>query len=257
MTTDVMAPARTIRAGFVGGGFMAGVHSRAAHAARAELAGGASSSATSARDAADRLGLDAAFDSVEALLADPDIDVVHVCTPNATHAAIARAAIEAGRHVICEKPLATSSADAAVLADLAAESGLVAAVPFVYRFHPMARGRVHGSRPATRGGCSPCTAPTSRTGWPTCTTTIGGSTPPSAARRAPSRTSDRTSSTSWSSLPATGSYGSTPRRAPCTSSAPPTSTSPPRISLRWSSSWPRVRSAPCRSPRWHPATRTP
>ena len=59
---------------------------------------------------ADRLGLDAAFDSVEALLADPDIDVVHVCTPNATHAAIARAAIEAGRHVICEKPLATSSA---------------------------------------------------------------------------------------------------------------------------------------------------
>ena len=139
MTTDVIAPARTLRAGFVGGGFMATVHSRAARAARAELAGGASSSAVRARDAADRLGLDAAFDSVEALIADPDIDVVHVCTPNATHAAIARAALEAGKHVICEKPLATTSADALSLVDLAAERGLVAAVPFVYRFHPMAR----------------------------------------------------------------------------------------------------------------------
>jgi len=139
MTTDVIAPARTLRAGFVGAGFMAAVHSRAARAARAELAGGASSSAGSARDAVGRLGLDAAFDSVEALVADPDIDVVHVCTPNATHAAIARAVLEAGKHVICEKPLATSVADAAALADLAAERGLVAAVPFVYRFHPMAR----------------------------------------------------------------------------------------------------------------------
>jgi len=139
MTTDVIAPARTLRAGFVGGGFMAAVHSRAARAARAELAGGASSSAVSARDAADRLGIDAAFDSVEALIADPDIDVVHVCTPNATHAGIARAALEAGKHVICEKPLATTSADAMSLVDLAADRGLVAAVPFVYRFHPMAR----------------------------------------------------------------------------------------------------------------------
>ena len=139
MTTDVIAPARTLRAGFVGGGFMATVHSRAARAARAELAGGASSSAVRARDAADRLGFDAAFDSVEALIADPDIDVVHVCTPNATHAEIARAALEAGKHVICEKPLATTSADALSLVDLAADRGLVAAVPFVYRFHPMAR----------------------------------------------------------------------------------------------------------------------
>jgi len=139
MTTDVTAPARTMRAGFVGGGFMAAVHSRAARAARAELVGGASSSADRARDAAERLGLDAAFDSVDELLADPDIDVVHVCTPNATHAAIARAALEAGKHVICEKPLATSATDAAALTALAEERGLVAAVPFVYRFHPMVR----------------------------------------------------------------------------------------------------------------------
>jgi predicted dehydrogenase len=139
MTTDVTAPARTLRAGFVGGGFMAAVHTRAARAAQAELGGGASSSADRARDAARRLGLASAFDTVDELLADPDIDVVHVCTPNTTHAAIARAALEAGKHVICEKPLATSAADAAELAALAEERGLVAAVPFIYRFHPMAR----------------------------------------------------------------------------------------------------------------------
>ncbi|MDQ0574059.1 putative dehydrogenase [Agromyces albus] len=139
MTTDVIAPANTLRAGIVGGGFMAAVHTHAARAARAELTGGASSSARRARDAADRLGLGAAFDSVDALLAAPGIDVVHICTPNSTHAAIARAALEAGKHVICEKPLATTVTDAAELTELAADRGLVAAVPFVYRFHPMAR----------------------------------------------------------------------------------------------------------------------
>ncbi len=139
MTSHVIAPTATLRAGFVGGGFMAAVHSRGARAAGAGLAGAASSSPRSARSAADRLGLDTAFDSVDALIADADIDVIHICTPNTTHASIARAALEAGKHVICEKPLATTSADAAALVELAAERGLVAAVPFVYRFHPMAR----------------------------------------------------------------------------------------------------------------------
>ncbi|MRG61708.1 gfo/Idh/MocA family oxidoreductase [Agromyces sp. CFH 90414] len=141
MTTDVTAPARTIRAGFVGGGFMAAVHSRAARAAGAELAGGASSSPERSREAAGRLGLQRSFDSLDDLLLDAaaDVDVVHVCTPNATHARIVRAALEAGKHVICEKPLATDAATAAELTALAAERGLVAAVPFVYRFHPMAR----------------------------------------------------------------------------------------------------------------------
>ena len=139
MTTEVIAPARTLHAGFVGGGFMAAVHTRAARAARADVAGGASSSAERAHDAAGRLGIGTAFTSVDELLADPAIDVVHVCTPNSTHAAIARAALLAGKHVICEKPLATSATDAAELAELAAERGLVGAVPFVYRFHPMVR----------------------------------------------------------------------------------------------------------------------
>lgn len=139
MTTEVIAPASTLRVGIIGGGFMAAVHSRAARAAGGSLVAGASSSPERGREAARRLGIADAFDRVEDLLADASVDVVHVCTPNSTHAAIARMALDAGKHVICEKPLATTSADAADLADLAAARGLVAAVPFVYRFHPMAR----------------------------------------------------------------------------------------------------------------------
>jgi predicted dehydrogenase len=67
------------------------------------------------------------------------VDVVHVCTPNATHAPIVRAAIAAGKHVVCEKPLAVDPAEAAELVELAADAGLTATVPFVYRFYPTVR----------------------------------------------------------------------------------------------------------------------
>lgn len=139
MTTDVTAPATTIRAGFVGGGFMAAVHSRAARAARAELKGGASSSIASAERAAAAHGFGQAHASAADLVNSVDVDVIHVCSPNATHAPIALAALEAGKHVVCEKPLATNSADARALVNAATRRGLTATVPFVYRFHPLVR----------------------------------------------------------------------------------------------------------------------
>lgn len=136
---------KAIGAAFIGGGFMGQVHSRAARAAGAQLIGVASTSARSAALAAPALGVDRVFDSVAALVGESSVDVVHVCSPNSTHAEYAQAALVAGKHVICEKPLATSVADAAALADQAAAAGLVAAVPFVYRYHPLvqeARSRV-------------------------------------------------------------------------------------------------------------------
>lgn len=136
---DVIRDTARVRAGFVGGGFMAAVHSRAARAARAELRAGSSSTLESGRRAAGELGLATAYASLDELLADDDVDIVHVCTPNATHAAIAFAALEAGKHVVCEKPLATTVADAERLAERAAATGRVATVPFVYRYHPMVR----------------------------------------------------------------------------------------------------------------------
>jgi len=118
---------------------MAEVHSRAARAAGASLLGLASSSAARAAAAAERYGFERGYESPQELIADPRIDVVHICTPNTTHAPLALAALDAGKHVICEKPLTTSASDAMVLRRRAQETGLVATVPFVYRFHPMVR----------------------------------------------------------------------------------------------------------------------
>ena len=134
-----MVETGTLRAGFVGGGFMAGVHSRAVRAAFGSPVAVVSSSSSSAARASERLGLGTAYASLEQLLADDSVDVIHVCSPNVTHARFATLALDAGKHVICEKPLATSVAEAEALVGLANRSGLVAAVPFVYRFHPMVR----------------------------------------------------------------------------------------------------------------------
>lgn len=140
MTTDVTDTGLgTIRAGILGGGFMARVHRTAARDAGGELRAVATRSAAGSREAADVLGAERAEVDADALLHADDIDVVHICTPNATHAELALRALQAGKHVVCEKPLATTAADAKILADAAAASGRVAAVPFVYRYHPMVR----------------------------------------------------------------------------------------------------------------------
>lgn len=118
---------------------MAEVHSRAARAAGADIAGIASSNSASADRAKDRLGVQQAYASVQDLIEDDAIDVIHICTPNGTHYRLAEAALKAGKHVVCEKPLATNVQDAAELVELAAMAGTVATVPFVYRFHPMIR----------------------------------------------------------------------------------------------------------------------
>lgn len=126
-----------LRVGVVGGGFMAEVHSRAIRAAQAELAGVVSSTPERSAAAADRLGAARAYSSLDELLADDGIDVVHVTTPNALHAEQAAAVLAAGKDVVCEKPLTTTVADAERL--VAAAEGRTATVPFVYRFHPMVR----------------------------------------------------------------------------------------------------------------------
>lgn len=140
MTTEVTdIGVGTIRTGLLGGGFMARVHTAAARAAGAELVGIATSTAAGGEQAARRLGYRRGEADAAELLDAVDIDVVHICTPNATHAGLARAVLESGRHVVCEKPLATSAADARALVAVAEERGLVGAVPFVYRYHPMVR----------------------------------------------------------------------------------------------------------------------
>ncbi|WP_457948792.1 Gfo/Idh/MocA family protein [Pseudarthrobacter sp. alpha12b] len=128
-----------LRAGIIGTGFMGSVHAHAVRAAGAEVIAVAGSSKASAEAAAPALGARTAAESPEALITRADVDVIHICTPNATHADLARKAIAAGKAVICEKPLATSVEDARELTALADQAGVVTGVPFVYRFYPAVR----------------------------------------------------------------------------------------------------------------------
>lgn len=118
---------------------MARVHRTAARDAGGELRAVATRSAAGGRDAANALGAERAESDAAGVLEATDIDVVHICTPNATHADLALRALRAGKHVVCEKPLATTAQDARILAETAQARGRVAAVPFIYRYHPMVR----------------------------------------------------------------------------------------------------------------------
>ncbi len=128
-----------MRVAIAGTGFIGGVHAHAVRVAGGTVAGVLASTPERSVAAAERLGAARAYESAEALLADADIDLVHICTPNHLHAELAHRALEAGKHVICEKPLATTVDDATRLADLAAAGTLCAAVPFAYRFYPTVR----------------------------------------------------------------------------------------------------------------------
>jgi predicted dehydrogenase len=123
----------------VGSGFIGGVHAYAVRAAGGRLTRVADQTPKSAAEAAERLGAEASADSAADLIASDDVDVVHICTPNATHAPLARLALEHRKAVVCEKPLATSVQDARLLVDATRASQAVTAVPFIYRFHPTVR----------------------------------------------------------------------------------------------------------------------
>jgi predicted dehydrogenase len=77
-------------------------------------------------------------DSYEALLADPDIDAIYNPLPNGLHGKWTRAALAAGKHVLCEKPFTANAAEAREIAELAAQSDRVVMEAFHYRYHPMA-----------------------------------------------------------------------------------------------------------------------
>jgi predicted dehydrogenase len=128
-----------LRVGIAGTGFIGGVHARAVRVSNARLVGVASTSLESAGSAAAAFGAERAYASADELIADPSIDVVHICTPNHLHVPLAEAALAAGKHVVCEKPLALDAAGAARLAAAAESAGVQAAVPFVYRYYPTVR----------------------------------------------------------------------------------------------------------------------
>ena len=118
-------------------------------AERAEVVAIGSRDPAAAERWAATLGIPRAHGSYEAVLADPDVEAVYVPLPNHLHAEWTIAALRAGKHVLCEKPLATTSADASRMVEAADAAGLVLMEAFMYRHHPSwlaARAHVRDGR---------------------------------------------------------------------------------------------------------------
>jgi predicted dehydrogenase len=130
---------RRLRVAIAGTGFIGAVHARSARLAGARLVGVAASTPGRGRRAAEALGAEHAFDTAEQLVEAPDVDVVHICTPNHLHVPLARGALAAGKHVVCEKPIAPDSTSANTLNGAAERADRITSVPFVYRYYPTVR----------------------------------------------------------------------------------------------------------------------
>jgi predicted dehydrogenase len=111
-------------------------------AARCRITAIASRDLARARAAADEAGIPTAHGSYEALLADPEVDAVYIPLPNHLHAEWAIAAARAGKHVLCEKPLAMTATDAARMVAAAEAAGVRLMEAFMYRLHPSWRAVV-------------------------------------------------------------------------------------------------------------------
>jgi predicted dehydrogenase len=126
------------RVAILGAGMIGDVHRRAAMLAGAQILGVMASTPERSRQVAEEWGVEQAYGSIEEV-AESKAEIVHICTPNASHVGYAVALMEAGKHVLCEKPLGISLADAQHAAEVAKDTGVINTIPFAYRFHPMAR----------------------------------------------------------------------------------------------------------------------
>lgn len=128
-----------IKVGIVGTGFIGPAHIEALRRLpNVEVAALCEVNIELAEAKAKQLGI-ARWYTFEDLIAQEDIQSVHICTPNFLHYSQSKAALLAGKHVICEKPLSKDLAEAEELVALAAQSGLVNAVHFNLRYYPLVR----------------------------------------------------------------------------------------------------------------------
>jgi predicted dehydrogenase len=132
-----LANRASIGAAVIGTGFIGTVHVEALRRIGVSVLGVLGSTAERGAARADGLGVPKAYATLDDLLRDDRVQVVHVTSPNDLHVSQAEAALRAGKHVVCEKPLAMTADDSARLVVLAAETGLVNATNFNIRFYPL------------------------------------------------------------------------------------------------------------------------
>ena len=127
----------SLRAAVVGLGFVGRAHVEALRRLGISVRGILGSTADRGREAAQAMDVERAYASLEELTADSTVDVVHLCTPNHLHFADAKTLLAAGKHVLCEKPLAMDSKQSAELVTLAAKHGRVCGVAYNLRYYPL------------------------------------------------------------------------------------------------------------------------
>jgi len=127
----------SIGAAVIGSGFIGTVHIEALRRIGVQVHGLLGSSAERGAERAERIGVPRAYGSLAELLEDERVEVVHVTSPNNLHFPHVREILAAGRHVVCEKPLAMTASESGELVRLARDSGKVAAVNFNIRFYPL------------------------------------------------------------------------------------------------------------------------
>jgi predicted dehydrogenase len=132
-----LANLASIGAAVIGTGFIGTVHVEALRRIGVSVLGVLGSTPERGAARADALGVPKAYASLDDLLADERVQAVHVASPNDLHLSQTRAALRAGKHVICEKPLAMTADESAELVELAARTGLVNATNFNIRFYPL------------------------------------------------------------------------------------------------------------------------
>ncbi len=132
-----------LNAAVIGTGFIGTVHTQALRRLGVQVRGVLGSSAQRGANRATEMGVPRAYSDLDDLLSDDAVDVVHVTSPNHAHYAQVKAILQAGKHVICEKPLAMTSAQSAEMVEIARASGKIAAVCYNIRFYPLNQ-QAHG-----------------------------------------------------------------------------------------------------------------
>ncbi|MEH6725942.1 MAG: Gfo/Idh/MocA family oxidoreductase [Hyphomicrobiales bacterium] len=127
----------SIGAAVIGTGFIGTVHIQALRRMGVTVCGVLGSSEARGAEASLSLGVPKAYGSLEDLLSDADVKVVHVTSPNQFHFSQVKQTLAAGRHVVCEKPLTMTSAEAAELVELANSHSLITAVNYNIRYYPL------------------------------------------------------------------------------------------------------------------------
>ena len=128
---------KKFKIGIVGAGFIGPAHIEALRRQGFEVIALAESSQALADQAAARLFVPNAYGNYLDMLSNPDLDVIHITSPNFLHYSQAKAVLEAGKHVLCEKPLAMNTQESAELVRLSKQLGLVNAVNYNLRFYPL------------------------------------------------------------------------------------------------------------------------